>query len=69
MPTANSGSRAARHASNTSSKSSYKKRHNRRKEKTACFKNLSWLTYRWDGRFLAGVGLLVLCTTSPKIRR
>ena len=39
------------------------------KEKTACFKNLSWLTYRWDGRFLAGVGLLVLCTTSPKIRR
>ena len=51
MPTANSGSRAARHASNTSSKSSYKKRHNRRKEKTACFKNLSWLTYRWDGRF------------------
>ena len=53
MPTANSGSRVARHASNTSSKSSYKKRHNRRKEKTACFKNLSWLTYRWDGRFLA----------------
>ena len=26
MPTANSGSRAARHASNTSSKSSYKKK-------------------------------------------
>jgi hypothetical protein len=23
------------------------------KEKTACFKNLSWLTYRWDGRFFS----------------
>ena len=49
MPTANSGSRAARHASNTSSKSSYKKRHNRRKEKRLVLKSfLAYLSLGWS---------------------
>ena len=36
-------------------------------KKTACFKNLSWLTYRWDGRFLAGVGLWFYARQAPKL--
>ena len=44
-----------------------RKRHNRRKRKTACFKNLSWLTYRWDGRFLAALVFWFYARQAPKL--
>ena len=58
MPTANSGSRAARHASNTSSKSSYKKKTQPpKKKKRLVLKIFLGLLIAGMVAFLAGVGL------------